>query len=115
MMKNNSTKSKNKIPHTIRSEKIEKNKKIVDDDFSKQKIKKTENISNSNRIIYIVLSWIISLSLWLFLAYLLEFRGINTFLILWGASCLFHFVNTVIIIFIIIYFRGEKTFLKKGK
>ena len=65
---------------------------------------------------FVLSSWASSLSLWLYLAYQLEFQNVNNFYTLWLASLLFHIVNIVIIIFIIIYIREKsEKFEKKGK
>ena len=68
------------------------------------------------RIFFTFFAWIFSLSLWLFLAYQLEFESKNTFHNLWLASLLFHIINIVIIIFIISNYREKsKKNEKKGK
>ena len=80
--------------------------------------KKDKNLKNVHfwRIFCTVLAWVSSLSLWLFLAYQLEFQSINTFYNLWLGSLLFHIINIVIIIFIInsVRDKNEKN-EKKGK
>ena len=49
--------------------------------------------------------WILSQSLWLLAAYLLEFRGLNTFTYIWIASLLFFVVNVKILNDIIVYYK----------
>jgi phosphatidylinositol glycan class M len=47
--------------------------------------------------------WSLTLSLWLWRAYLLEFEGVNTFLSIWIAAIAFHVVNVALIIGVITY------------
>jgi ABC-type multidrug transport system fused ATPase/permease subunit len=121
MEKSSSEKEKERI-HAI--EYIEK--------YTEKRIEKINNNNNNNKcnnnhskntvnnvyfnIFLILLLWIFSLSLWLIQAYLLEFLGKNTFLVLWSASVFFHIVNSFIIVLIVLYFKEEKERgNKKGK
>ena len=54
-------------------------------------------------VIIVFIVWIISILLWLFNAYQLEFLGKNNFLLIWYSSLLFHIVNTIVIALLIIY------------
>ncbi|XP_076760691.1 GPI alpha-1,4-mannosyltransferase I, catalytic subunit-like [Xylocopa sonorina] len=49
--------------------------------------------------------WILSQSLWLLAAYLLEFKGLNTFTYIWVASLFFFVVNVKILNDIIAYYK----------
>ncbi|XP_003702287.2 GPI alpha-1,4-mannosyltransferase I, catalytic subunit [Megachile rotundata] len=49
--------------------------------------------------------WIFSQALWLLAAYLLEFKGMNTFTYIWIASLLFFVVNVKILNDIIVYYK----------
>ncbi|KAI4476758.1 hypothetical protein M0804_013302 [Polistes exclamans] len=56
------------------------------------------NIKMSNgRSINLISIWILSQGLWLFLAYLLEFQGFNTFMFLWISGLLFCTTNVKIL------------------
>ena len=61
---------------------------------------------------YISMIWLISLSFWLFNAYLLEFKGFNTFLMIWFAGLLFHIINVIFIIYLIQLFTSQDNILK---
>jgi uncharacterized membrane protein len=56
----------------------------------------------------ILITWIVSLSVWLWRAYSLEFLGLNTFLSIWFAGIVFHVVNVGILIIVIIYSKDKK-------
>jgi hypothetical protein len=56
----------------------------------------------------ILITWIASLSIWLWRAYSLEFLGLNSFLSIWFAGIIFHVVNVGILIIIILYSKYEK-------
>lgn len=49
------------------------------------------------RTVILVAAWILSQSLWLFAAYLLEFKGIDSFNYIWAASIVFFVVNIKIL------------------
>lgn len=82
---------------------------------------KTNKLAGSSRnynwnIFSLLILWSISLCVWLYFAYELEFKGITTFLPLWYASIFFHVVNAFIIVLIILYFKeGKQGIRKKGK
>jgi phosphatidylinositol glycan class M len=44
-----------------------------------------------------IISWFIAQGLWLLPAYLLEFRGMDTYVYVWLAGCLFFVVNVWIV------------------
>lgn len=50
------------------------------------------------RIIILLAAWISSQSLWLYTAYLLEFKGLDSFLYIWGAGIIFFIVNIKILV-----------------
>ena len=83
----------------------------------KLKNKKSDLFGNHYRNVFMLLFlWLSSLCVWLYRAYELEFHGLNNFLTLWYASVFFHFVNSLIIVCIILYFKVEKQGIrKKGK
>ena len=54
-------------------------------------------------VIIIMVLWVLTLLLWLFYAYQLEFMGLNVFILVWYSSLLFHSVNIVLIGIIIYY------------
>ncbi|XP_076642058.1 GPI alpha-1,4-mannosyltransferase I, catalytic subunit-like [Halictus rubicundus] len=49
--------------------------------------------------------WLLSQGLWLLAAYLLEFRGLNTFTYIWLSSLLFFLVNTKALNDVIVYYK----------
>ncbi|XP_078049101.1 GPI alpha-1,4-mannosyltransferase I, catalytic subunit-like [Augochlora pura] len=49
--------------------------------------------------------WLLSQGLWLLAAYLLEFRGLNTFTFIWLSGLLFFFVNVKILNDVIVYYK----------
>ncbi|XP_071864016.1 GPI mannosyltransferase 1 [Bombus fervidus] len=57
------------------------------------------------RSLYLCLGWILSQSLWLLAAYLLEFQGLNTFMYMWIASLSFFAVNVKVLNDIIAYYN----------
>ncbi|KOX73635.1 GPI mannosyltransferase 1 [Melipona quadrifasciata] len=57
------------------------------------------------RSLCLCLVWILSQSLWLLAAYLLEFQGLNTFTYIWIASLFFFVVNVKILNDIIAYYK----------
>ncbi|XP_053974852.1 GPI mannosyltransferase 1 [Hylaeus volcanicus] len=57
------------------------------------------------RSLCLCFAWILSQGLWLSAAYLLEFRGINTFTFIWIFSLLFFVVNVKILNDIIMYYK----------
>ena len=121
------------IPNSIKkNKKINTNSRIINEKknknfnfFSKkwiffqnsknEKEKKFTNNYNFN-IFLILMLWILSLCVWLYRAYKLEFLGLNTFLSIWMAGIFFHIVNSLIIILIILFFKEtKKEGRKKGK
>lgn len=50
------------------------------------------------RTIILLVAWILSQSLWLFAAYLLEFKGLDSFDYIWGAGIVFFAVNIKILV-----------------
>lgn len=57
------------------------------------------------RSLCLCLFWIFSQALWLLAAYLLEFRGLNTFTYVWTAGLFFFVVNVKILNDIVTYFK----------
>ena len=54
-----------------------------------------------------ILWWILSLSLWLYFAYTLEFGGINCFLHVWVSSLLFQVATVLIVLRIIAQLKSK--------
>lgn len=115
---------RNKFERKIEKNICDKERNYAMENIEKYTEKRIEKINNNNstvnnvyfNIFLILLLWIFSLSFWLIQAYLLEFLGKNTFLVLWYASILFHIVNSIIIVIIVLYFKEEKEKgNKKGK
>ncbi|XP_015605673.1 GPI mannosyltransferase 1 [Cephus cinctus] len=57
------------------------------------------------RSIFLLGIWLIAQGLWLFAAYLLEFKGLNSFLYIWIAGLLFFMANVKILLDIIVGYR----------
>ena len=115
---------RNKFERKIEKNVCDKERNYAMENIEKYTEKRIEKINNNNstvnnvyfNIFLILLLWIFSLSFWLIQAYFLEFLGKNTFLVLWYASILFHIVNSIIIVIIVLYFKEEKEKgNKKGK
>jgi hypothetical protein len=51
--------------------------------------------------------WTLSLSLWLWRAYMLEFEGHNTFIEIWIVSLLFHITNVISIVIVIVEVKSH--------
>lgn len=66
------------------------------------------------QIVLPITIWFSGQGLWLFCAYLLEFRGVNTFLFIWSFGILFFLINVLIALWCVRCYKFHSLFTYKG-
>uniref|UniRef100_A0A8R1TKY9 GPI alpha-1,4-mannosyltransferase I, catalytic subunit n=2 Tax=Onchocerca TaxID=6281 RepID=A0A8R1TKY9_ONCVO len=68
-----------------------------------------QNIEMSTKAaMYLIILWFLGQIFWLYPAYLFEFRGLNTFCLIWLSSLLFLIINTAIIVQLIRHHHSKR-------